>query len=216
MRSPSLCKNLRSKKMDKRSKAKVDQFITSGTAPKRLKGSEAIALQTGKSIVKLVDDEGEPTLPGRYWSQRTGEDLPAGGFMQQAASRIGNVETIRLRDGTRGVVRRWNEATEEYNFTRLGYTYYKTVRRNYVAQVPVIIKGKRKDGSYYTVKSTMPVSKLGIRPKTLPTNNNDVTRRDAVRRMVGAPRRALRAERRGLDTGPGRQLGDSRRDCSLE
>ena len=78
----------------------------------------------------------------------------------------------------------WDETTGEYNFTRLGYTYYETIRRNYVAQVPVIITGKRKDGSFYTVKSSMPVSKLGINPTTLPTNNNDVTRRDKVRRLV--------------------------------
>ena len=107
MRSPSLCKNLRSKKMDKRSKAKIDQFITTGTVPKGLKGSEAIALHAGRSIVKIVDDEGRSTRPGRYWSQRTGEDLPLGGFIHQVASRIGNVETIQLRDGTRGEVRRW-------------------------------------------------------------------------------------------------------------
>ena len=123
MRSPLLCKNLRSRKMNKRSKAKFDRFIATSTVPKRLKGSEAIALHAGRSIVKIVDDEGRSTRPGRYWSHRTGEDLSLGGFIHQVASRIGNVETIRLRDGTRGEVRRWDETTAEYNFTRLGYTY---------------------------------------------------------------------------------------------
>ena len=71
--------------MDKRSKAKVDQFITAAAVPKRLKGSEAIALQDGGRRIKLVDDEGKPTQAGRYWSLRTGDDLPTGGFMNQVA-----------------------------------------------------------------------------------------------------------------------------------
>ena len=114
----------------------------------------------------------------------SGQVLPAGGFLQQAATRNGNIESIRLRDGSRGVTRRWDEGTGEYKFTRLGNTYYKTVRRNYVVTVPVIINGKRKDGSTYQIRSTMPVSKLGLKPSTIPTNMTSPRRRAKVRRMV--------------------------------
>ncbi len=159
-------------------------MITANVVPQRLKGSEGIALKQGRSIVKLVTDEGEPTGAGDYWAAQTGRVLPEGGFMQQAATRKGNIESIRLRDGSRGVTRRFDEGTGEYKFTRLGNTYYKTIRRNYVVTVPVIINGKRKDGSTYQIKSTMPVSKLGLKPSTIPTNMSSPRRRAKVRRMV--------------------------------
>ncbi len=125
--------------MNKASKLRIDAMVVANIPPQRLKGSEGIALKSGRSVIKLIDDGGVPTKAGTYWSFKSGQLLPDGGFMQQAATREGNVESIRLRDGTRGVTRRWIEGTGEYKFTRLGNTYYKTVRRNYVVTVPVII-----------------------------------------------------------------------------
>ena len=110
--------------------------------------------------------------------------MPAGGFMNQVAERTGNVESIRVRDGARGVTRRWDEATGEYSFTRLGNQYYKTLRRSYVAVIPVNIEGRRKDGSTYNIKSTMPVSKLGLLPTTIPLNMTSPRRRERVRELV--------------------------------
>ena len=104
--------------------------------------------------------------------------------MEQVATRTGNVESIRLRDGARGVTRRWDEATGEYNFTRLGNQYSKTLRRSYIATVPVNIRGRRKDGSSYDIKSSMPVSKLGLLPTTIPLNMTSPRRREKVREMV--------------------------------
>jgi hypothetical protein len=124
--------------MNKASKIRIDALIAANTLPQRLIGSEGIALKSGRSVVKLVDDEGASTTAGKYWSLKSGRALPEGGFMQQTVTREGNVESIRLRDGTRGVTRRWDEATGAYKFTRLGNTYYKTVRRNYLVAVPVI------------------------------------------------------------------------------
>jgi hypothetical protein len=40
--------------------------------------------------------------------------------MQQTAVREGNVELIRLRDGSKGVTRRWDEITGQYEYTHLG------------------------------------------------------------------------------------------------
>ncbi len=104
--------------------------------------------------------------------------------MNQVATRIGNSETIKLRDGTRGEVRRFDEVTGDYKFTRLGYSYFQTVRRNYMATVPVLITGTRKDRSTYTLKSTMPVSKLGLTYQTLPSNMKSPERRARVKAPV--------------------------------
>ncbi len=105
--------------MNKRSKARIDEFISSEASPKRLKGSEAVALQQGRSIIKLVTDDGEATAAGNYWSLKSGQPLPDGGYLQQVATRVGNVESIKMRNGESGVTRCWVEATGEYKFTAL-------------------------------------------------------------------------------------------------
>ena len=172
--------------MNKRSRIRIDAFIAAEAAPKRLKGSDAIALQQGKSIIKIVGDDGEATAAGTYWSRRSGTPLPVGGYMQQTAVRVGTVETIKMRDGKSGVTRRWHEGSGEYRFTALGNSYYRTLRRNYIVNIPVSIRGRRADGSTYEVKSSMPISRLGLTEKTLPLNMTSPVRRARVRAMVEA------------------------------
>ena len=131
-----------------------------------------------------MGNDGQATQAGKYWTIASGQPLPVGGFMQQDAVREGNIETINLADGRKGVTRKWDEATGVYKFTKLGNDYYKLLRRNYVAAVPVIIDGKRKNGSTYKVKSHMPVEKLGLKPKSIPLNMGSPQRRARVRQMI--------------------------------
>ncbi len=132
--------------------------------------------------------------------------------MQQEAVREGNVEYIKLAGERRGVTRKWNEATGDYKFTKLGNDYYSLIRRNYVVAVPVIIKGKRKDGSKYIVKSRMPIEKIGLKPKSIPLNLDVSQRRALVKQMVEGELCSLRGVRRGLDFGSGRELAYPRGD----
>ena len=159
-------------------------MIAAGVSPARLKGSEGQALKLGRSTIKLVGDDGEATAAGKYWTLASGQPLPAGGFMQQDAIREGNVEYIKLAEGRRGVTRRWDEATGLYKFTKLGNDYYKLLRRNYVAAVPVIVNGKRKNNSTYKFKSRMPISRFGLKPKSVPLNLDEAQRHALVRRMI--------------------------------
>ncbi len=172
--------------MNKQSKIRIDAMIAAGVTPQRLKGSEGIALKSGRSIVKLINDEGLPTKAGSYWTVKSGNALPIGGFMQQTVTRDGNVESIKMRDGTRGVTRGFNEQKGEYTFTALGNSYYSTVRRNYVVAVPVVINGSRKNGTTYGLKSSMPVSQIGIKSTTLPSNMTSPQRRAKIKRLVEA------------------------------
>lgn len=162
----------------------LDALRADGAQPKKLKTTEAIGVQSGRRVVTLVDSSGEKTAAGLYWEQKSGTDLPAGGFLQQAAERNGNVETIRLRDGRKAVTRRWDAATGEYKFTALGKKYYSTLRRNYVVDVPVVIKGKRKDGTTYQIKSHLKMEKLGLRPVQVPLHLSLEERRAYVKASV--------------------------------
>ncbi len=112
--------------------------------------------------------------------------MPVGGYLQQTAIREGNTEYIKLHTGMKAATRKWDEATGIYKFTKLGKQYYKTQRRNYLVSVPVLIQGRRKDGSTYQLKSRMPIEKLGLKPKSIPLDMDSPTRYDRVRGMVEA------------------------------
>jgi hypothetical protein len=163
---------------------KLERLHTEGARPEKMKTTEGIGLRSGRRMIALVDNMGNKTPAGRYWEQTAGEELPSGGFLQQTAVREGNVETIRLRDGRKGVTRRWNPGTGEYKFTALGKRYYATLRRNYVADVPVVIKGKRKNGTEYTIRSHMKVEKLGLKPVEVPLNLTLDKRRKLVQESL--------------------------------
>ena len=112
--------------------------------------------------------------------------MQQGGFLQQAARREGNTETIALRNGKRAVTRRWDPASNEFKFTAIGKKYYSTLRRNYVVDVPIIIKGKRKNGTRYEIKSHTKMEKLGMRPVEVPLNLTLDQRREYIKRAVEA------------------------------
>ena len=82
------------------------------------------------------------------------------------------------------MTRRWDTGKGEYNFTALGTAYYSTLRRNYVVDVPIAIKGKRKNGTEYTVRSHVKMEKLGMRPVEVPLHLNLDQRRAFIRREV--------------------------------
>ena len=131
--------------LHKSTKRKIDEAFEAGQRPQKLKTSEAIALKSGRSTIKLIGHDGKKTPAGEYFEQKEGAPpLPDGGFLQQTARREGNTETIELRNGKRAITRRWNPASNEYKFTALGKQYYSTLRRNYVVDVPVTIRGTRK------------------------------------------------------------------------
>jgi hypothetical protein len=170
----------------RRDREAVDALIAAGVTPSKLKGSEGISLVQGKSRIRLVSNDGAVTKQGRYWEQKTGELLPAGGFLQQKAERDGGVETIRLRDGSKGVTRRWNEARGDWDFTRLGTRFYKTLRRNYVVSVPVKVQGVRKDRSTYEYRAHIFVEKSGLTARELRLRLRSPERNDRVRELVEA------------------------------
>ena len=171
----------------KATKQKLDELFTQGARPQKLKTSEAIGLRSGKSIITLIDNGGQKTIAGLYWEQKAGAPpLQQGGFLQQAARREGNTETIALRNGKRAVTRRWDPASNEFKFTAIGKKYYSTLRRNYVVDVPIIIKGKRKNGTKYEIKSHMKMEKLGMRPVEVPLNQTLDQRREYIKRAVEA------------------------------
>ncbi len=69
----------------KATKLKIASLVAAGVQPGKLKSSDTIALVQGRTRIVLVDQAGDPTASGRYWSEQTNLELPAGGFMTQVA-----------------------------------------------------------------------------------------------------------------------------------
>ena len=113
--------------LHKKTRDTIDALFAAGQQPVKLKTSEGIGILNGRRPIVLVTAAGVKTNAGIYYEQKSETNLPDGGFLQQDARRDGNVETILLRDGRRGITRRFDASG--FKFTPLGTAYYRTMRR---------------------------------------------------------------------------------------
>ena len=120
---------------------------------------------------------------------------PDGAFNRdQQPQREGLTEQIWTRDGKERVVRRWGPAMNEYSLTALGRSFYVRKRSAYLVCIPVIVEGRRKNGSTYRLRSFMPVDKMGLQrlslPQTLTQRQRDARVKTKVVKHL-APMQAL-------------------------
>ena len=163
---------------------RINAFIASGARPKRSASGATIARQGGR-FQTLVDARGERTPAGVYYEGQTQETLSVGGFDNaQAPQRTGNAEYVTMRDGSQRVTRRWDPATQEFKFTAFGRIFYARLKRSYVVQLPVRIRGERKDGTTYTIRSTLPIAKLGLDRVEMPLNLTAAQRNAKIKEIV--------------------------------
>jgi len=167
-----------------------------GVQPKET-ASGSLVLRAGRRYVTLVKADGTKTEAGGIYEERSGQTLPSGGAFnpQTRAYREGNTEYIRDRAGKERVTRRWDPATNEHRFTALGRAYYASKRSQYVVHVPVVIEGRRKNGSTYTVRSHLPTESMGLPGPSLPQN---LSQRQRDQRAKAAVLRHIRAQREGV------------------
>ena len=131
-------------------KQSIDQMLTANVNLHSTK-SGSVLLKSGNRRHTLVNTTGERTALGEYYEQKSSNELPAGGFdPTQAPFREGNTEFIKMRSGEERAVRRYDPADNEYKFTKLGKSFYSRLKRNYVVQIPVKVKGKRRMGRIIT------------------------------------------------------------------
>jgi len=170
--------------MSNKAKESIDNMLTAGVTRRDTRGG-AVILKTGARYHALVTTAGDKTKLGTYWEEKTSEELPVGGFdPTQSPFRQGDVEYIRMRSGQERAVRRYSPVDNEYKFTALGKSFYSRLKRSYVVQIPVTIKGRRKNGTHYNVKSTMPVSKMGLDRITIPLNLTPAQRDSKIKEIV--------------------------------
>ena len=95
--------------------------------------------------------------------------MPRRDFDNQEPVRRGNAEFIDVR-GVQKIARTWDPAELAWRYTRLGLTFFRRRRVEYVVDLPVTVVGRRQNGTYYERSMTMPVSSLGIGRLHLPAH----------------------------------------------
>ena len=164
--------------------ARIDAFVAAGLQTRTTSAGAVIARQ-GARFQTLVDASGQRTSAGAYYEQASAQELSVGGYdTTQAPKRSGDTEFITMRDGLERATRSWNPANQEFKFTKLGKSFYGRLKRNYVVQVPVIVTGRRKNGTTYTIRSTLPIAKLGVDRVELPLNLTTAQRTVRVKELV--------------------------------
>ena len=103
----------------------------------------------------------------------------------QAPIREGEVEYITVQDGRRREVRRWLPEEEEWSYTRLGRSYYRQRRVQWLVEVPVEVRGRRRDSQgEYAKQAWLPVSFLGMQQMTTAALMHSRDAKAALKRQV--------------------------------
>ena len=171
--------------MSTKAKESIDNMLAAGVTPRDTKGGAVILKGQGARYHQLISTTGEKTRLGKYFEDKTGQELPVGGYdPRQAPYRQGDTEYIKMRNGEERAIRRYSPAENQFQFTALGKSFYSRIKRSYVVQIPVKVKGKRKNGTYYNIKSTLPIAKLGLDRIEMPLNLSRQQRDTRIKDMV--------------------------------
>lgn len=124
--------------MSNKAKESIDTMLAAGVTPRDTKGGAVILKGQGVRYHQLISTTGEKTRLGKYFEDKSEQELPVGGFdPRQAPYRQGDTEYIRMRNGEEKAIRRYSPAENQLQFTALGKSFYSRVKRAYIIQIPV-------------------------------------------------------------------------------
>ena len=114
------------------------------------------------AFVVLASSSGTLTPAGELYYCITGAQPPTRQFdPNQTPVNRGGSTFITGRDG-RPLKLRFMGADGQLQLTAAGREYYKDARDEFVVTVPVVVRGKRKNGTLYERDDVLPVDQAGI------------------------------------------------------
>ena len=113
--------------------------------PHTLRHGGVVLRGQGSLFVTLVKPNGSVTNAGAYYQAHHGELQTQGLDLSQVPHRDKNTEYVTIR-GKKRATRIWDGM--RFKFTKLGELFYRNIRRNYVVQVPVDVRGTRDNGTH--------------------------------------------------------------------
>ena len=126
---------------------KIDKAIGENKKPTIVARSGNLMLTSSLGRVKIAGPSGALTKAGRYYyRQQPDEERPAtqGFEPSRPLIRRGEKEFIKMRDNSERLARKWNPATSDFTYTRLGRSYFSGTRESFVIHIPVLIRGQKK------------------------------------------------------------------------
>jgi len=115
----------------------IDRAIQGGAEPYAPARSRGLLLRApGRARGIGLFHRGVPNAAGKYYFEQLRRDPPDHGFDHTSAVREGRKEIGMLKNGRRVVLRVFNG--KDWSFTRLGKEYYKTARKQYIVQLPIL------------------------------------------------------------------------------
>ena len=126
-------------------------------------GSQLLPLRDNRlQSVLLTRPNGQLTRAGQFYHSITGRRPPSRQFDEsQPLIRDGPNDYILTRGGARKLVRSL-QPNGQYHVTKLGKAFFKDKFTEWLAHVPVIIRGRRRNGTPYERHDCLPVTALGL------------------------------------------------------
>ena len=155
-------------------------------------GSQLLPLRDHRlQSVLLTRPNGQLTRAGQFYHSITGRRPPNRQFDEsQPLIRDGPSDYILTRGGARKLVRTL-QADGQYHLTKLGKAFFKDKYTEWLAHVPVIIRGRRRNGNPYERHDYLPVTalELGLSRQNDAWSEAQVARnvKEAVLRQLGQP-----------------------------
>jgi hypothetical protein len=134
----------------------IQGALDRGVRPKRTATDALYLRRTGGGIGPWSTPTGSGRARGAGTSSWRTRASPAEGYdASQRPVRQGNAETIRVR-GKEKTVRRYDPATNDWVYTKLGRQFYSRRQAQWVVKVPATFSGTRSNGNPTIGKVTFP------------------------------------------------------------
>ena len=115
-----------------------------------------------RRYIVLSGPDGVVSPQGEYYYHLTGEHPPDRTFdYNQIPTRRGDTEYARDRSG-REVRLRTLRPDGQYSYTGLGRQFFKLQQVEHIVHVPVLIEGRRKNGTTYQREDYLPFDNLSV------------------------------------------------------
>ena len=168
---------------------KIDKAIEENKKPTIAAHSGNLMLTSSLGRVKIASSSGALTKAGRYYyREKPDEERPAtqGFEPSRPLIRRGEKEFIKMRDGSERLARKWNPATSDFTYTRLGRSYFSGTRESFVIHIPVLIRGQnKKTGRAYTREAWLPHQALdNIGDLKVPVALSEAEKHARLKQMV--------------------------------
>ena len=104
----------------RQTKNEIDRLIADGAEPRVPRSGLGLVLPGGRQRKVLVNQAGVLTPGGTYFYERTGRTPPSKFDFAQEPERAGRSLTIKLLDGSRKAVSRFDPVSKSFRPTALG------------------------------------------------------------------------------------------------